>query len=143
MYCWVEPSPRIYILGFDVMPLRLLRFPLTHFHSFFQVRIDILRHERLLYLAEKFNVGPSMQLSGDIAWNTIVSTPFGKKSVGGSAITAAIGSVWLLDVTGFNALALPFSSHSSGFLFKKKAGGDFYDDFGSSCVGTGAPIGRG
>jgi hypothetical protein len=96
------------------------------------VRVEVLRHERLVDLAEQHNIGPDIVFNGTgISWNTIVSTPFGKRSVGGSAMCASVGCVWLLDVAGHNKLTSTRTASASAFMRRMKGA----DDVGGAVTG--------
>ncbi len=104
------------------------------------VRVEVLRHERLVDLAEQHNIGPDVAFNGaGISWNTIVSTPFGKRSVGGSAICASVGCVWLLDVAGHNKLTSSRAASASAFMRRMKGA----DDVGGAVGAGGALVGKG
>lgn len=113
------------------------------------VRVEVLRHERLVDLAEQHNIGPDMAFNGaGLSWNTIVSAPFGKKSVGGSALCATVGCVWLLDVAGFNKVAAPSNPVFAPFMapasaFKRRETASAGDDLGRVGAGCSAVQERG
>jgi hypothetical protein len=113
----------------------------AHLHSW--VRVEVLRHERLVDLAEQHNIGPDVAFnSKDILWNTVVATPFGKRSVGGSAICASLGCVWLLDVAGYNKLTSSGSA-SASVLRRRELMRGGSDDTRGSGAGGGLPLGKG
>lgn len=106
------------------------------------VRVEVLRHERLVDLAEQHNIGPDVAFNAkDVLWNTVVATPFGKRSVGGSAICASVGCVWLLDVAGYNNLTSPSSAFASLARRRELMMGS--DDTRGSKAAGGAPPGKG
>ncbi len=106
------------------------------------VRVEVLRHERLVDLAEQHNIGPDVAFnSKDVLWNTVVATPFGKRSVGGSALCASVGCVWLLDVAGYNKLTSPSSASASAL--RRRDLMRCSDDTRGSGTGGGAPPGKG
>ncbi len=106
------------------------------------VRVEVMRHERLVDLAQQHNIGPDVAFNAkDVLWNTVVATPFGKRSVGGSAICASVGCVWLLDVAGYNKLTSPSSAVASLSRRRELMMGS--DDTRGSKAAGGAPPGKG
>jgi hypothetical protein len=105
------------------------------------VRVEVLRHERLVDLAEQHNIGPEMTINGaGLSWNTIVSAPFGKRSVGGSALCATVGCVWLLDVAGLNKVTAPSNQVFAPFVapavvFKRREMASAGDDLARAGIG--------
>jgi hypothetical protein len=108
------------------------------------VRVEVLRHERLLDIAEQHNIGPDMAFDAPgLQWNTIVSTPFGKRSVGGSAICASVGCIWLLDIAGYNKLSSSVSVISAPITFMRREMMKGVDDAAAAAAGGGTPSGKG
>jgi hypothetical protein len=108
------------------------------------VRVEVLRHERLLDLAEQHNIGPDVAFNAPgMRWNTIAATPFGKRSVGGSAICASVGCVWLLDVAGCNKLSSPLPVISAPVTFRRREMIKGADDFAAAVAGGGTLPGKG
>ena len=108
------------------------------------VRVEVLRHERLVDLAVQHNIGPDVVFNAPgISWDTIVSTPFGKRSVGGSALCASVGCVWLLDVAGYNKLASPQAQISAPITFRRREITGGGDELGAAVSDGGPHLGKG
>ena len=71
------------------------------------------------------------------------ATAFGKRSVGGSAICASVGCVWLLDVAGCNKLSSPLPVISAPVTFRRREMIKGADDFAAAVAGGGTLPGKG